>query len=156
MGSDYDPQCDDPRCDCTRKRKQYEERTYPDIAALRAENAALRDMLERADKFTVAQFDAFTQLPKGMPYRTSNAPHTMRVIRVAGISYDKPYRDVERWAVTCGTAFTEHDQVLGRDGEFDYQPRPSSRTDEWLREHRFETRDEAFAAADTALRGEGE
>lgn len=35
---------------------------------------------------------------------------------------------------------------LSRAGEFHYQPIPSSRTEEWIREHSFATMDEAVSA----------
>jgi hypothetical protein len=34
-------------------------------------------------------------------------------------------------------AVKRHSQVLGADGTWDYEPRPSSRTDEWIATHRF-------------------
>lgn len=50
------------------------------------------------------------------------------------------YRGHGRWAVKH-LAY-----VLSGTGEWDYEPNPSSRTDEWLARHRF-TRDEALELA---------
>lgn len=53
------------------------------------------------------------------------------------------------WAVLEGRGGS---MCLGRDGEFDWEPSPSNRTDEWLASHRF-TLDEALALArEQALR----
>ena len=48
------------------------------------------------------------------------------------------YRGKDMWAVTNGWG------CLGTDGEFDYEPSPSNREDDWLATHRFDL--------DTALR----
>jgi hypothetical protein len=50
------------------------------------------------------------------------------------------YVGKERWAVRRGS------ECLGRSGEWVWEMRPSSRTDEWLDEHRF-TQDEALRHA---------
>lgn len=42
------------------------------------------------------------------------------------------YRGNDRWAVK------RHSQVLGSDGTWDYEMRPSAREDDWLAEHRFD------------------
>ena len=42
------------------------------------------------------------------------------------------YRGKGKWAV-C-----HFGECLGSDGEWDYEPRPSSRTDEWTAAHRFD------------------
>jgi hypothetical protein len=42
------------------------------------------------------------------------------------------YRGGGKWAVT------NHHQVLGSDGEWDWEPRPSDRGDDWLAEYRFD------------------
>lgn len=54
------------------------------------------------------------------------------------------YRGSDTWAVKRWS------DCLGRDGEWDYEPNPSSRTDEWIAGHRFpldETLELAKAAA---------
>lgn len=48
------------------------------------------------------------------------------------------YRGQDRWAVK------RHSQVLGADGAWDWEMRPSEREDDWLDSHRFDL--------DTALR----
>ena len=50
------------------------------------------------------------------------------------------WRGEETWAVTSAGA------CLSRDGTWDHEPHSSSRTEEWLNEHRF-TLDEAFRLA---------
>jgi hypothetical protein len=45
------------------------------------------------------------------------------------------------WAVRCGG------MCLNREGEWDYELLPSSRRHDWLDAHRFDSREEAFAAA---------
>ncbi|MDG4799033.1 hypothetical protein [Micromonospora sp. WMMD980] len=35
-------------------------------------------------------------------------------------------------------AVKRHSQVLGADGEWDYEPSPSNRNDEWIATHRFD------------------
>lgn len=42
------------------------------------------------------------------------------------------YRSRNRWAVK------RHSQVLGADGQWDYEMRPSEREDDWLDNHRFD------------------
>ena len=42
------------------------------------------------------------------------------------------YRGSDRWAVT------RHGECLNRDGNWDWEHRPSEREDEWLAEHRFD------------------
>lgn len=41
------------------------------------------------------------------------------------------WRGQDTWAVKRWS------DCLGRDGEWDYEPNPSSRTDEWIKDHRF-------------------
>lgn len=53
-------------------------------------------------------------------------------------------RGFGRWAV-C-----HFRQCLGADGEWDYEPRPSSREDDWIADHRFDL-DEATRLAREAL-----
>lgn len=43
-----------------------------------------------------------------------------------------------KWAVILGAHDGDMLEVLGADGEWDFEPRPSSRTDEWLASHRFD------------------
>lgn len=62
-----------------------------------------------------------------LPEGNVNASHF--TIKVA-------YRGEGRWAVT------RFGECLGADGTWDYEPNPSSRTEEWLATHRF---DEATA-----------
>jgi hypothetical protein len=45
-----------------------------------------------------------------------------------------------KWAVTYGG------MCLGRNGEWDYEPMPSSRTDEWIAANRFDSPEEAERA----------
>jgi hypothetical protein len=42
------------------------------------------------------------------------------------------WRGNDQWAVT------RYGDCFGTDGEWDYEPRPSSRTDEWKNTHRFD------------------
>lgn len=53
------------------------------------------------------------------------------------------YRGCGKWAVTNGPGAR---QVLGTDGEWDWEPIPSSREDDWLATHRFSL-DEALRLA---------
>lgn len=52
------------------------------------------------------------------------------------------YRDVDSWAVLDGYGRRSY----GRDGEWDFEPSPSNRTDEWKVNHRW-TLDEAVEVA---------
>lgn len=47
-------------------------------------------------------------------------------------------------------AVTRRSRCLGADGTWDYEPRPSSRTDEWIAAHRFPY-EQAVALAATAV-----
>ena len=46
-----------------------------------------------------------------------------------------------RWAVR------HHSQALGRDGSWDWEPSPSNRDTAWLSQHRWDSAEEAIAAA---------
>lgn len=57
------------------------------------------------------------------------------------------WRGDDRWAVCTGNT-----AVLGRNGMWHHEPLPSSRTDQWLADHRFSLEEAwslAIAAADT-------
>jgi hypothetical protein len=56
------------------------------------------------------------------------------------------WRGGTTWAVLSGSGHT----CLGRGGEWDYEPQPSSRTDEWIATHRF-SEDEALALAKSVI-----
>lgn len=56
------------------------------------------------------------------------------------------WRGDDRWAVM------HFGFALGRDGEWEYEPRPSSREDDWLESHRFGY-DEALKLAKAAAPG---
>lgn len=55
------------------------------------------------------------------------------------------------WAVRDGFK-----QCLSKSGEWDYEPFPSSRTDEWLDQHRFSSAGEAIDHARRRIEGDGE
>lgn len=48
------------------------------------------------------------------------------------------YRGCGKYAVIHGSGRSSMPLVLGADGEWDYEPRPSSREDDWLTTHRFD------------------
>jgi hypothetical protein len=54
------------------------------------------------------------------------------------------WRSGDRWAVI------RHGRCLGADGEWDYEPRPSSREDDWLEAHRFDRETALRLARETA------
>ncbi|WP_250029922.1 hypothetical protein [Paractinoplanes maris] len=63
--------------------------------------------------------------------------HTICALPEGDINYQHyaitaSYRGDGRWAVRSGPF------CFGADGEWDYEPSPSSRTDEWLDTHRFD------------------
>lgn len=67
--------------------------------------------------------------------------HTICALPESNVNYwhyaiKVAYRGDDLWAVTSGG------YCLGADGDWDYEPSPSSREDDWLATHRF---DEATA-----------
>lgn len=84
-----------------------------DVTALLAEVDRLRDRLSHATAFTVSI------LP------SDNINHHLYAIKVE-------YRGRGTWAVSW------MGECLGADGEWDYEPIPSERSDEWLAAHRFD------------------
>ena len=56
-------------------------------------------------------------------------------------------RGMGRWAVTRSVR-----QCLGADGEWDWEPQPSSREDDWLDTHRFDLETALRLAAEQAPR----
>jgi hypothetical protein len=74
-------------------------------------------------------------------YRVGSGLDAIRVERVQQI--DGP----DLWAVRL------HGACLGKGGEWEYEPFPSSRTKEWLTEHRFDSAETAIDAARAAMKG---
>lgn len=60
-------------------------------------------------------------------------------------------RGEDRWAVIQGPDGS-HCMVLGTDGDWDMEPRPSSRSDEWIATHRFSYEDAIRHARDQAAK----
>jgi hypothetical protein len=59
---------------------------------------------------------------------------------VKGTPYTIVWRDSNKWAVIdCG-------YTLSKSGEWEYEPTPSNRTEEYLKNCRFDSVDEAFTA----------
>jgi len=56
----------------------------------------------------------------------------------------------DQWAVIRGCYMSGNLPCFDADGEMDYEPSPSNRTDEWKATHRF-TLDEAFALGERVL-----
>lgn len=81
-------------------------------------------------------------LPKVTVWPTKYTVTVMPDDEIAGIHFDLAveYRGDGRWSV-CWLS-----SCLSRDGEWDYEPQPSSRTDEWLDAHRF-SKEEAIRRA---------
>lgn len=113
------------------RRQVVEQRA--EIASLLSDVQRMREALDQASQFIVHS--------DGIGPRARH----VKVERRDGISYEGDVRDVTRWAVT------RNGDCLNRAGTWDYEPLPSDRTDDWLKEHRFDTRDEAFEAARKAL-----
>jgi hypothetical protein len=59
------------------------------------------------------------------------------ISRMPGI--DDEGKEIIRWAVRM-----DHGWVLGKDGRFHYEPQPSSRTDEFIQNCRYTSKEEAF------------
>lgn len=109
----------------------------------------LRELVEMATSFTLRRYEAFEPLPTG---GKSNAEMEICIKKREGISFDRARTPVDRWAVTFNAAgCSEHPCVLSKSGKWDYEPTPSRRTDAWIKAHRFDTREEAFAAARKAI-----
>lgn len=94
-------------------------------------------------------YHAFVEID-GLDIETQ--PSAYRVFPVALGEGDEAYlwcitvewRGGDRWAVTRSGC------CLGSDGEWEYEPLPSSRTDEWKAAHRFDV-DTALRLAQEAL-----
>jgi hypothetical protein len=83
------------------------------------------EVFERVTRYEVSVF------PEAMHH------HRMTAMDAAMWSVTVADRGHGRWAVVKGS-FSEGGEVLGSDGEWDYEPRPSSREDDWLATHRFD------------------
>lgn len=99
------------------------------ICSLQRENAELRAKMEAASEFLVA----------GQPDRL-NAVYVRKCF-----GYKLPKQPM--WKVTRGPC------VLAKDGEWEYEPQPSSRDDEFYARCRYDTYDDAANAAMAAQRG---
>lgn len=68
-----------------------------------------------------------------------------------GVTIYQTRRSPDLWAVRRGDMWLSSQECLSIDGEWVYEPMPSSRTQAWLDKHRFATAESAAAAAALAV-----